>query len=285
MDDPLPSGTWGSPYISLRHTVKGQCWWSIQPGWQGGEGKGNVGSSIRGTCAQVNGGGGGVRETEVAWNGSFRFVFSNRRPSLRISPRLSLPHSTRSSSDTPEFFFFHFFPHVNFMMIGAASGPLPLCSAPPLTAVAIWNSRPCVKDEAWVLSDQHSISPNIRRGIFSNTVLLRREKSPYFRDLKNKHEDGDEFRLIILIFVEISRIIFKAFHFCLSIYRSTALCWTLATFSLSWSFYTVGRTPWTGDQPFARSPPAHNTAQTHPNLKWDSNPRSQCSRERRQFMP
>jgi hypothetical protein len=39
----------------------------------------------------------------------------------------------------------------------------------------------------------------------------------------------------------------------LSIYGSTALCWT---------FYTVGRTPWTGDQTFARPLPAHRTAQT-----------------------
>jgi hypothetical protein len=27
-------------------------------------------------------------------------------------------------------------------------------------------------------------------------------------------------------------------------------------------FYTVGRTPWTGDQPFARPLPVHRTAQT-----------------------
>jgi hypothetical protein len=45
-------------------------------------------------------------------------------------------------------------------------------------------------------------------------------------------------------------------------YRSTALCWALAAFSVSWSFYTVGRTPWTEDQPVARPLPAHRTAQT-----------------------
>jgi hypothetical protein len=53
-------------------------------------------------------------------------------------------------------------------------------------------------------------------------------------------------------------------------------------------FYTVGRTPWRGDQPVARPPPTHKhriNAYKHPCLEWDSNPRSQNSRERRQFMP
>jgi hypothetical protein len=51
--------------------------------------------------------------------------------------------------------------------------------------------------------------------------------------------------------------------FCrLTVYGSTALCWTLAVFSVSWSFYTVGRTPWKGDQPVARPLPAHRTIQT-----------------------
>jgi hypothetical protein len=49
-------------------------------------------------------------------------------------------------------------------------------------------------------------------------------------------------------------------------------------------FYAVGRIPWTGDEPVARPLPTHRTIQTqnkrthrHPYLKWDSNPRSQCS--------
>jgi hypothetical protein len=53
-------------------------------------------------------------------------------------------------------------------------------------------------------------------------------------------------------------------------------------------FYTDGRTPWTSDQPL----PTHRTSQTrnkrthrHTCLEWDSNPRSQRSSERRQFMP
>jgi hypothetical protein len=43
---------------------------------------------------------------------------------------------------------------------------------------------------------------------------------------------------------------------------STALCWVLVAFLVSWSFYTVGRTPWTGDQLVARPLPGHRTAQT-----------------------
>jgi hypothetical protein len=46
-----------------------------------------------------------------------------------------------------------------------------------------------------------------------------------------------------------------------SIYGSTALCWALAAFSVSWSFCTVGRTPWTGDQCIARPLPTHRTTQ------------------------
>jgi hypothetical protein len=56
--------------------------------------------------------------------------------------------------------------------------------------------------------------------------------------------------------------------------------------------YTVGIIPWTRDQPVARPLPTHRTTQTqnkrtqyrHPCLEWDSNPRSQRSSERRQFM-
>jgi hypothetical protein len=50
--------------------------------------------------------------------------------------------------------------------------------------------------------------------------------------------------------------------------------------------YTFSRIPWTGDQPVARSLPTHRiNAHRHPCLEWDSNPRSQRSSERRQFMP
>jgi hypothetical protein len=59
----------------------------------------------------------------------------------------------------------------------------------------------------------------------------------------------------------------------------------------SFVIYTDGRTPWTSDQPVARPLPSHRTTQIqnkcahrHPCLEWDSNPRSQRSSERRQFV-
>jgi hypothetical protein len=65
----------------------------------------------------------------------------------------------------------------------------------------------------------------------------------------------------------------------------------LGLFFCFWSLLTVGRTPLTGDQPFARPLPAHRTAHKHrinthkhPCLEWDSKPGSQRWRERRHFM-
>jgi hypothetical protein len=57
-----------------------------------------------------------------------------------------------------------------------------------------------------------------------------------------------------------------------------------------WIFYTVGRTPWTGDEPIARPLPTQgNTnrknAGRHPCLDWDSNSRSQCFSGLRRSMP
>jgi hypothetical protein len=46
------------------------------------------------------------------------------------------------------------------------------------------------------------------------------------------------------------------------IYGSTALCWALAAFFRFVIPYTVGRTPWTGDQPVVRPLPIHRTTQT-----------------------
>jgi hypothetical protein len=86
------------------------------------------------------------------------------------------------------------------------------------------------------------------------------------------------------------------------------LCWSALIFYSSmalqpsvgpWPFlqfrnllYTVGRTRWTSDQPAVIRLPKHRATQTHnkrthrhPCLEWDSNPRSQRSSERRQFMP
>jgi hypothetical protein len=49
------------------------------------------------------------------------------------------------------------------------------------------------------------------------------------------------------------------------IHSSMALqpfCWALDSSSVSWSFYTVGRTPWTSDQPVARPLLTHRATQT-----------------------
>jgi hypothetical protein len=54
-------------------------------------------------------------------------------------------------------------------------------------------------------------------------------------------------------------------HFILIIlfyYDSTALCWALANFFQFFNLYTVGRTPWRGDQPVARPLLTHRTTQT-----------------------
>jgi hypothetical protein len=79
------------------------------------------------------------------------------------------------------------------------------------------------------------------------------------------------------------------YYYC---YGSTSLLLGLSRFFSFLILYTVGRTPWTGDQPVPRPLPTHRTTQTqnkrthrHPCLKWVSNPRSRRSSERRQFMP
>jgi hypothetical protein len=45
-------------------------------------------------------------------------------------------------------------------------------------------------------------------------------------------------------------------------YSSAALCWALAVFVSFFILFTIGRTPWTGDQPVAKPPPTHRTTQT-----------------------
>jgi hypothetical protein len=63
-------------------------------------------------------------------------------------------------------------------------------------------------------------------------------------------------------------------------------CWPWSLFQFL-NLYTVSRTHWTGDKPVARPLPTYRTIQTqnkrnrHSRLEWDSNPRSQCSLERR----
>jgi hypothetical protein len=71
----------------------------------------------------------------------------------------------------------------------------------------------------------------------------------------------------------------------LLICSSTVLLLDLGLFFSFLILYTVGRTPWTGDQPVAKPLPTPGTAKTrnthrHPCLEWDSNPRSRghCDR-------
>jgi hypothetical protein len=74
-------------------------------------------------------------------------------------------------------------------------------------------------------------------------------------------------------------------------YGSTALRWALVAFSVSWSYTQSVRLLGRGISP-SQDPYLHTEqhkhriyAHRHPWLEWDSNPRSQRSNERRQFMP
>jgi hypothetical protein len=58
----------------------------------------------------------------------------------------------------------------------------------------------------------------------------------------------------------------------LSTYGSTALCWSLPIFSFL-ILHTVGRTPWTSEQPVARTPPIHRTTQAQNKRKQTPTPR------------
>jgi hypothetical protein len=77
---------------------------------------------------------------------------------------------------------------------------------------------------------------------------------------------------------------------CCSPVGAYGICEMLRFTSVS-QLKTIGRTPWTGDQPVAM--PLPYTGQhkhrinvyKYPCLEWDSNPRSQCSTGRRRFMP
>jgi hypothetical protein len=77
---------------------------------------------------------------------------------------------------------------------------------------------------------------------------------------------------------------------CLSVYGSTALLLDFGCFFSFLILYTVGRTSWTGDSPpqsrYLLWQQKHRiNAHRHPYLQWVSNQRSQCSSERRQFIP
>jgi hypothetical protein len=62
-------------------------------------------------------------------------------------------------------------------------------------------------------------------------------------------------------------------HLNLSVYGSTVLLFNLGRFFSFLILYTVGRTPWTGDQPVAGPLPTHRTTQiqnkrTHASMPW-----------------
>jgi hypothetical protein len=101
-----------------------------------------------------------------------------------------------------------------------------------------------------------------------------------------------DFRLQIIwnigcIYLSVCLPVCLAVSVYLSIYLSMALQSFLLHLGRFFSFlilYTVGRNPWTGDQPVGRPRPTHRIkAHRHSCLKWDSNPRSQCLSERRQI--
>jgi hypothetical protein len=74
-------------------------------------------------------------------------------------------------------------------------------------------------------------------------------------------------------------------------YGSIAICWALAAFSVSWSYtqsvWLLGReiSPSLGHYVYTGKHKQRINARKHPCLEWDSNPRSQCLSERRQFTP
>jgi hypothetical protein len=77
----------------------------------------------------------------------------------------------------------------------------------------------------------------------------------------------------------------------LSIYGSTALCWTFAAFQFlniftqSVGFLGRGISQSQGRYLHTGQHEHRINAQLHPCLEWDSNPRSQCLNGRRQFIP
>jgi hypothetical protein len=63
---------------------------------------------------------------------------------------------------------------------------------------------------------------------------------------------------IEVIYTDLTLMLMSNFRIIMN--DSRALCWTLATFGTS--IYTVGRIPWTGDQPVAWPLSTHRTTQT-----------------------
>jgi hypothetical protein len=76
---------------------------------------------------------------------------------------------------------------------------------------------------------------------------------------------------------------FSFVNYLRNIYGSADLLLKFGRFVTFLILYKVGRTPWTGDQPVARSLPTHRMAQTRnkrtqQRLEWDSSEDSSCLR-------
>jgi hypothetical protein len=130
----------------------------------------------------------------------------------------------------------------------------------------------------WDTKDGH-ISTDASRGQLAENLW---EGKKFWIEIVRKNET-------LLCSVNISAMSYSSVHLLLLWLYSPCGPWPLFQFT---NLYTVGRNPWTGDQPVARPLPTHKTTQTqnkrihrHPCLNWDSSPRSQRSNERRQFMP
>jgi hypothetical protein len=109
-----------------------------------------------------------------------------------------------------------------------------------------------------------------KRSQFGCLISLKNKRTQHFNNMNTRRNSG---LLLLLLLYSPLLGLGRVFSFLI--------------------LYTVGRIPWTGDQPVARILPIHRKTKTqnkrtqygHPCLELDSNPRSQLSSERRQFMP
>jgi hypothetical protein len=127
---------------------------------------------------------------------------------------------------------------------------------------------------------------------FTQTVgLLRREFSPSKGRYLRSTTQTQNKRTHRHPYLEWSNYLSIYLSISLSIYGSTALCWTLAVFSFSWFFTQsvglLGRgiSPSHGCYLHTEQHKHNKCTHRHPCLEWDSKPRSQLSSERRQFIP
>jgi hypothetical protein len=86
-------------------------------------------------------------------------------------------------------------------------------------------------------------------------------------------------------------LFFWLYYYYYYYYVSTALCWSLDAFSVSWSYTQLvgllgrGISSSQGRYLYIEQHKPRINSHRHPGLEWDSNPRSQGSNEWRRFMP